>query len=158
MATTSTIFLGTVKKPIARALAFFTIGEAHMAFVKNRGAIDEYWIDARGDGGVRIRPPEFGFHACRYLVLPFDIEAGVRSFIGRPYNYRGVIAQALHLRGWNDPDGLYCDQLVAAGARVSGHQFCDEGREDKLSPIAAWDMLCAYVRGLTGVSPTVIEA
>jgi hypothetical protein len=124
-----------------------------MAFVKNRGGIYEYWIDARGSG-VKKRPPERNLHSGFYISLPYDIEPGVRSFIGRPYNFKGPIARALHFR-WHDQNGIYCDQLILAAHRLIGKPVCNEGDEDKATPWTAALMIMAYIRGLTGAPPAV---
>ena len=147
----SIIFTGTLNHWFSRSISYFTIGESHQALVLNYGYHDEYWIDARGDG-IKERPPERPLHGGRYLLLPWDIEPGVRQLIGRPYNFRGPIARALHFR-WYDPAGLYCDQTILAGSRLSGEQVCHEGDEDKVDPITSERLFVANIfgRGLTPI-------
>lgn len=138
----SRVIFCTADKPLARFIAWWTVGYAHAALILPSGE----WLDARGSG-VRVRPPETGLHAHEIVELPFDIAPAFRTLVGRGYNFRGVIAQWLRFR-WRSANRLFCDQAILAACRLAGHAVCEDGREDKVNPQGCCDMLRAYLRGL----------
>lgn len=140
----SKIIFCTSKLPLARFIAWFTVGYAHAALILPNGN----WLDARG-GGVKERAPEKNLLEYEIVTLPFDIENEMRSFIGKKYNFQGIVAQWLRFK-WRSRDTMFCNESILAACRRKGRQIVDEGREDKMTPIGTCDSLKAYLRGLNG--------
>lgn len=75
-------------------------------------------IEAAAFGGVRVRPlADMLADATKTAILtlpgdPQKVIAAVRSQIGKPYDWSGVLGLGFRRR-WQDDDAWFCSELVA---------------------------------------------
>jgi len=69
--------------------------------------------------GVQLRPPGYTtFHRCGILTIPvtdrqwMDFWGAQRAKLGRPYDWRAILAFLNGGRNWHEPDSWICSEAV----------------------------------------------
>ena len=107
-------------------------------------------LGARISGGVQIREPGYEkFAATRRMAietdLANDIYANLYSQIGKPYDWRAIIAFGLGDRDWREEDSWFCSELQIWAVEKAG--FFSRQLDiptDRLSPRDQWLLFCPW--------------
>lgn len=153
------IAFATVNLPLARYIAWSQRGFGHAAIVSKQKFSngEPLWLDARA-GGVAYREPERNLYKFRLLRLPFDIEPIAATFIGTPYNYRGIAAFKFHFY-WSS-HGLFCSQFVLQAiertlVELKRSPMSDPAYSDQIDPLGLYHMINSFDGGVAYGSASV---
>lgn len=136
---------------VAKVIGFFTRQEVSHAFIVHEDSdFGGRFVIEAGWNGYRVRPFIEKLHGvtAMYLVTPKHDVAGlipiVGSYLGQPYDYRGLAGAALVMVGrwfkqkWKNPlnstKAMFCSEAIVLGLQAIKYPGAEQFTPDSTTP------------------------